>query len=270
MEELLDEMRVLFDGLQSEVPPIAAENLPDILEEIPSLIGWGKEAATEMPTKPDQPGPFELTREEEILTGSELPTSPRMCTIETALAPTEVPVNTIVIEVVRELEEEQNQAYGVDTTPQPAQIDTVQTGLEEPATERMRELPTPPLGPTPEPISVVTPRPLVPLFPQPAREDNQESLQDSRTDPNPPTSSIITNSCKYRPEYTGRTGSIQEQKISREGSRGDVPRSTGNLVCIKIDPRGLPSPKEALFLSNQGILLKKTSEVAGRARIEIG
>ena len=30
MEELLDEMRVLFDGLQPEVPPIAAENLPDI------------------------------------------------------------------------------------------------------------------------------------------------------------------------------------------------------------------------------------------------
>ena len=30
MEELLDEMRILFDGLQLEVPPVAAENLPDI------------------------------------------------------------------------------------------------------------------------------------------------------------------------------------------------------------------------------------------------
>ena len=30
MEELLDEMIVLFNGLQPEVPPIAAENLPDI------------------------------------------------------------------------------------------------------------------------------------------------------------------------------------------------------------------------------------------------
>ena len=30
MEELLDEMRVLFDGLLPEVPPVAAENLPDI------------------------------------------------------------------------------------------------------------------------------------------------------------------------------------------------------------------------------------------------
>ena len=39
MEELLDEMRALFDGLQLEVPPIAAKNLPDISGEIPSLIG---------------------------------------------------------------------------------------------------------------------------------------------------------------------------------------------------------------------------------------
>ena len=38
MEELLDEMRVLFDGLQPEVPPVAAENLPDIFGEIRSLI----------------------------------------------------------------------------------------------------------------------------------------------------------------------------------------------------------------------------------------
>ena len=34
MEELLDEMRVLFNGLQLEVPSIAAENLPDISGEI--------------------------------------------------------------------------------------------------------------------------------------------------------------------------------------------------------------------------------------------
>ena len=50
MEELLDEMRVFFDGLQPEVPPIAAKNLPDISGEIPSLRRWGKEAAIETPT----------------------------------------------------------------------------------------------------------------------------------------------------------------------------------------------------------------------------
>ena len=43
MEELLDEMQVLFDELQQEVPPIAAENLLDILGEIPSLTRWEKE-----------------------------------------------------------------------------------------------------------------------------------------------------------------------------------------------------------------------------------
>ena len=161
MDELLDEMRVLFDGLQLEVPPITAENLPDISGEIPSLIGRGKEAATKTPTKPDQPGPSEPTREEEIQTGPELPTSPRMRIVKTAPAPREVQVNTIVTEVVKELEEKESQAYGVDTTPQPARIDMVQTELEEPAVERMRELPMPPSSPTPEPISVATPRPLV-------------------------------------------------------------------------------------------------------------
>ena len=49
MEELLDKMRILFDGLQPEVPPVTAENLPDISGEIPSLTGWGKEGTTETP-----------------------------------------------------------------------------------------------------------------------------------------------------------------------------------------------------------------------------
>ena len=39
MEELLDEMRILSDGLQPEVPPVTAENLLEISEEIPSLTG---------------------------------------------------------------------------------------------------------------------------------------------------------------------------------------------------------------------------------------
>ena len=65
MEELLDEMRVLFDELLPEVPPVAAENLPDISGEIPSVTGWGKDGTTETPTKPDQPGPFAPIQEEE-------------------------------------------------------------------------------------------------------------------------------------------------------------------------------------------------------------
>ena len=161
MEELLDKMGVFFDGLQSEVPSIAAENLPDILGEIPNLTGWGKEAANETPTKPDQPGPSEPTREEEVPARPEHTSPPRMHAAEPDTGPREVPVNTIVADVVRELEVEQSQAYGVDTTPQPARIDTMQRGLEEPVAEWMRELPTPLSRPTFEPILIVTPRPLV-------------------------------------------------------------------------------------------------------------
>ena len=163
MEELLDEMRVLFDSLQPEVLPIAMKNLPDISSDILSLTGWEKEATTETPTKPDQPGPSEPTREEEVSARPELPSSPRTRTAGTSPAPREVPMNTVVEQVVRELEEEERQAFGADPTAPPAQIDMVQTGLEEPAAERMRKLPTPPSGPTPEPISVATPRPLVRL-----------------------------------------------------------------------------------------------------------
>ena len=106
MEELLDEMRILFDRLQPKVPPIAAENLPDISGEIPSLTGWGKEGTTETPTKPDQLGAFEPIQEEEARAKPEPPHSPRTCTAGTSLAPMEVLVNTVVDKVVRELEEE--------------------------------------------------------------------------------------------------------------------------------------------------------------------
>ena len=154
MEELLDEMRVLFDGLQPEVPPIAAENLPGISGEIPSLTGFEKEATTKTPTKPDQPGASKPTQEEDVLAGPEPPTSPRTRTVGTSPAPKEVLENTVVDEVVRELEEEERQAFETSTPAPPAWIDTIQTGPEEPTVEQMRELPTPSSGPTPEPISI--------------------------------------------------------------------------------------------------------------------
>ena len=62
---------------------------------------------------------------------------------------------------VRELEEEERAAFNILTPTPPARIDRVQTGSEEPMVERMRELPTPPSGPTPEPISLATPGSLV-------------------------------------------------------------------------------------------------------------
>ena len=125
MEELLDEMRVLFDELQPEVPPIAAENLLDISSEIPSLTGWRKEATTEMPTKPDQLGPSEPTWEEEVQAGPELPCSPKTHTAGTAPAFREVLVNTVMDEVVRKLEEEERQVFERNTPAPLARIDTV-------------------------------------------------------------------------------------------------------------------------------------------------
>ena len=90
MEELLDEMRVPFNGLQPEVPPIAAKNLPDISGEIPNLTGWGKEGTTETPMKLDQPGASEPIQEEEAPAKLEPPHSPRTRTAETSPPPREV------------------------------------------------------------------------------------------------------------------------------------------------------------------------------------
>ena len=77
MKELFDEMRVLFDGLQPGVPHVVAENLPNILGEIPSLTGWRKEGTTKTPTKPDQPGASEPIQEEEATARPEPPYLPR-------------------------------------------------------------------------------------------------------------------------------------------------------------------------------------------------
>ena len=161
MEELLDEMRVLFDGLLSEVPPVAAENLSDISGEISSLTGWGKDGTIETPTKSDQPGPSEPSREEETPTRPEPPHSPRTRPVGTSALVREVLVESIVGEVVRELEEEARASLDILTPTPLARIDGVQTGSEEQMAERMRELPTPPPGPTPEPISLATPVSLV-------------------------------------------------------------------------------------------------------------
>ena len=161
MEELLDEMRVLFDGLLPEVPPLAAEDLPDILGEIPSLTGWGKDAATKTPTKLDQPGPSEPRREEVAPARPEPPHSPRTRQAGDSAPTREVLVESNVGEVIREPEEEEGASLDVLTPTRPAWIDVVQTEPEEPMAERMRELPTPPSSPTPEPISLATPVSLV-------------------------------------------------------------------------------------------------------------
>ena len=161
MEELLDEMRVLFNGLLPEVPLVAAENLPDISGEIPSLTGWGKDGTTKTPTKPDQPGPSEPSQEEETPARPEPLHSPKICPAGTSALVREVLVESIVGEVVRELEEEARASLDILTPTPLARIDVVQTRPEEQMAEWMRELPTPLPGPTPEPISLATPLSLV-------------------------------------------------------------------------------------------------------------
>ena len=159
MEELLDEMRVLFDGLLPEVPPVTAENLLDILGEVPSLTGWGKDGMTETPSKPDQSESSALNQEEEAPARPETPHSPRMQPANTPVQVREVVVEPIVGEVVREIEEEEGASHDILTPTPPARIDVVQTGPEEQMAERMRELPTPPSGLTLEPISLGIPGP---------------------------------------------------------------------------------------------------------------
>ena len=161
MEELLDEMRVLFDGLLPKVPPVAAENLPDISGEVSNLTGWGKDGTVETPTRPDQLGPSASNQEEEAPARPEPLHSPRTHPRDTPAQVREVVVESIVGEVVREIEEEEGASHDILTPTPPARIDVVQTGPEEQMAERMRELPTPPSGPTPEPISLGTPRPWV-------------------------------------------------------------------------------------------------------------
>ena len=161
MEELLDEMRVLFDGLLPEVPPVAVENLLEISGEVPSLIGWRKDGTTETPTKPDQPGSPKPRQKEIAPARPEPPHSPRMHLAGDSTPIREVLVESGVGEVIRELEEEEGASLNVLTPTPPARIDVVQTGPEEQMAERMRELPIPPSGPTPEPISLATPGPWV-------------------------------------------------------------------------------------------------------------
>ena len=80
---------------------------------------------TETPTKLDQLGASEPTQEEEVQVGPEPSYSPRTRTAGTSPAPKEVLVNTVVDEVVRELEKEDKQAFETRTPAPPARIDTI-------------------------------------------------------------------------------------------------------------------------------------------------
>ena len=258
MEELLDKMRIVFDGLQPEVPPIAAENLPDISSEIPSLTGWGKEGTTDTPMKPDQSGASEPTREEEAPARLEPPHSPRTHITGTVRPVREVLVNTMVGKVVKELEEEERAAFDILMPTPPVRIDTVQTGLEEPMAERMRELPTPPSGPTPEPISLATPGSLVrPSFLKQLETITKTPFKTLGPGPmfrlpvSSPTPLSIGTDTQGNPEVSG---SVKSADKGTE-TTSLAPRITRSAA--KQTPASSPSPKRPYLSLSKGSSSKR-------------
>ena len=219
MEELLDEMKVLFDGLTPEVPPVATENLPDISKKVFSLTGWGRETATtKTSTKSDQQGPSELTKEEEALTQPDPESPPRRRVAELAVTHKEVLVNAIVEEVVRELDEEQSHTHRVETPQRPARIDVVQIGPEEISAERMRELPTPPTGSTLEPITFFTSRPqLHPSFISEFERITRSLFKTTRTIPSGRLPVLIPTPESTGPDTRDELEPFGSRKTSGEG-----------------------------------------------------
>ena len=255
MEELLDDMRVLFDGLLPEVPPIAAENLPEISGEVPSLTGWRKDGTTETPTKPGQMEPSEPRREEIASARPEPPHSPRT-RLEEESAPTrEVLVESGVSEVIRELEEEERASL---TPTPPARIDVVQTGPEEQMPERMRELPTPPSGPTPEPISLSTPVSLVrssflqqleTVVKTPFRPPGQGPI--FRLPVSSPTPASVGTDTQDTPEVSGSMRSADKGTETTSLA----PRMTRSAA--KQTPGNSPRPKRAYVSPSKGSSSKR-------------
>ena len=258
MEELLDEMRVLFNGLLSEVPLVAAENLPDISGEIPSLTGWGKDGTTETPTKPDQSGPSAPIQEGEAPARSKPPHSPRTHPTGTPAPIREVVVESIVGEVIRELEEEERASLNILTSTPSARIDVVQTGPKEQMAERIREFPTPPPGPTPEPISLATPVSLVrpsflkqleTLVKTPFKTPGQEPV--FRLLVASPTAVSIGTDTQGNPEVSG---SVRSADKGTE-TTSLAPRITRSTA--KQTPRNSPRPKRVYLSPSKGSSSKR-------------
>ena len=258
MEELLDEMRVLFDGLLPEVPPVAAENLPEISREVTSLNGWGKDGTTGTPMKPDQPGPSK-PRQEEVIPARPEPSHSSKTLLAKESAPTrEVLVDSVIGEVIRELEEEERTALDILTPTPPAQIDVVQTGPEEQMAERMRELPTPPSGPTPEPISLSTPVSLVcPSFLKQLETVVKTPFKTPRQGPifqlpvSSPTPASVGTDTQETPEGSGSI------RLADKGTESTslAPRVTRS--AIKQTPRSSPRPKRAYVSPSKGSSSKR-------------
>ena len=191
-------------------------------------------------------------------TKPEPPHSPRMCTAGTSSAPREVLVNTVVDEVVRELEEEKRQAFEASTPVPSARIDTVQIGPEEPTAKRMRELPTPPSSPTSEPITITTPRPLVrPSFLSRLEKITQSPFKTLGLIPafrlpvSTPTPVSTGTNTQGKPEASGSVRGVEKGAEATSLA----PRVTRSAT--KQTPATLPLPKRSYFSPSKGSSLKK-------------
>ena len=184
----------------------------------------------------------------------------------TGISPTprELLVNTVVDEVVRELEEEERQAFEIRTPTPPARIDTIQTRPEEPTAERMRELPTPPSGPTPEPISVATPRSLT----SPSFLSQLETIMKTpfkTPGPGPvfwlpastPTSVSIGTDTQGDPEVSGSV------KSADKGTEATSLAPKVTRSATKQTPASSPLPKRPYLSPSKGSSLKKRRRELG-------
>ena len=161
-------------------------------------------------------------------------------------------------QVVRELEEEERAFLDILTPTPPARIDMVQTGPEEQMAERMRELPMPPLGPTPEPISLATPMSLLrPSFLKqletitktPFKTPGQEPI--FRLPIASPTAVSIGTDTQGDPEVFGSMRSADKGT----DTTSLAPRITRSAA--KQTPGNSPRPKRVYFSPSKGSSSKR-------------
>ena len=207
MEELLDEMRILFDGLQPEVPLVAAENLPDISGEIPSLIGWGKDRDS---NKTGSTGTFRA----DTRGGSPIKTGTSPLTQNAHrrdLCASEGSASRIYrgrsSQGIRGRRESGLQRRDTSTN-SPDRHHTDRTGRANGGTDE---------GVTNATIRLHSRAHLLgysrvlgtPFLPQAAGNHHEDSLQDSGTRTHVPASDIITNTLESRHRYTRGPGSFR-------------------------------------------------------------
>ena len=210
MEELLDEMRVLFDGLLPEVPPVAAENLPEISGEVLSLTGWGEGRDNRDPHETGSTGTFRA----ETRGGRPNKTGTPALTQD---APSKR-IRANKRGIGRLCHRRSDQGPGRRRENGPRHPDANTTGPDRRGTDKTGRA----NGGADAGVADTTFRPhsrahlLVdsrflgaPLLPQATGDRHEDPIQDSRTGANFPTSGILTNTCKCRHGYPRDTGSFR-------------------------------------------------------------